>query len=165
MSDPTDLMAQMDQVDLATVETSYPILKTGMAAFTIVECTPTKDDEGKWPYYHMKYALAQDYETQPLDGAPARPIASGFPVTEDIYIGTYQDKKDGTTKPFGVDRMARMREAVFGKATAGAKFNPVEMINQSIMLQLKFNPAPVNKKTGEVYGPRTEITGYVRKKS
>ncbi len=115
----------------------------------------------------MSYSLALPWKTIAHDGVPAKdvnPGDRGSTMTERIYIGKYIDEKDNNTeKWYGVDRIAKLREAVFGKAADGSKFIPMEMIGQTITLKLKFNPKPINKDTKEEYGPRTEIDGYVRK--
>lgn len=166
MSDELNIDALLANVDLATVETSFPILKGGVVQFQITEITNTPaESSDKKPYVAIKYTLAQSWTTQPIDGAPAKDVAPGFPITERIYIFNWTDPKDGTVKNFGLTRLAMLREAVLGKATAGTRFNSAELLGQSVMLKLKFDPAPKNAKTGETYGPQTSVDGYVRKKS
>lgn len=171
MSDELDIMQQMDNIDLAKVETEFPILATGPVTVQIQDCEYRRDTEKKGadakPYLYVSYNLTQPWKTASIDGGPVKEIQPGqrgSTITERIYIGTYEDKKTGETKWYGVDKLALMRECVFGKAPAGTKFNPGEMKGQSLTVKLTFNPAPRNDKTGEVYGPRTEVTGYVRRK-
>lgn len=159
-----DIMNNLDSIDLSKVETSYPILKTGIVPANIVFCEITKDDKvDAKPYVHVKYTLGQEWETVSIDGAPSKVVNVGFPFNERIYFGTYEDKKTGEKKMYGVDRIAKLREAVFGKAEPGTKFNPGDLVGQTVTVKLKFDPAPKNTKTGEVYGPQTTVDGYVRK--
>ena len=94
-----------------------------------------------------------------------QPGQRGMSINERVYVGTYEDKKTGETKWYGVDKLALLRECVFGKATGGTKFVPAELKGQSVTIKLQFEPAPRNEKTGEVYGPRTSVAGYVRPRS
>lgn len=165
-----DILSQINDVDLSKVETSFPILATGIVSVTIGKCEFVTEDSKKKPgekntYLHVDYSLAQPWKTVGIDGAPSKPVNPGdrgSGMTERIYVGKFTDK-NGEEKWYGLDRIAKLREAVYGKASEGTKFIPPEMIGQPVLLNLKFNPAPVNKDTKEVYGPRTEIAGYVRK--
>lgn len=171
MSDAQDILSQLNEVDLSKVETSFPMLATGIVGFVITKSLFVSEDSKKKPgeknvYADLEYSLEAAWKTQPHEGVSSKPINPGdrgSKTSERIYIGKYIDKKDGSEKWYGLDRLAKLREAVFGKAAEGARFQPEELIGQSVLLNLKFNPAPINKDTGEVYGPRTEITGYVRK--
>lgn len=171
MTSEQDILSQVNDVDLSKVETSFPILASGIVTVTIGKCEFVTEDSKKKPgekntYLHVDYSLAQPWKTVPTDGIPSKPVNPGdrgSAMTERIYVGKFIDKKDGSEKWYGLDRIAKLREAVYGKAGEGTKFIAPEMIGQTVLLNLKFNPAPVNKDTGEVYGPRTEIAGYVRK--
>lgn len=169
-----DILDQMNAIDLSKVETSFPLLATGVVEAQIQECefkrdTEKKGDDAK-PYLFVKYALTQPWKTVPHDGAEAKnlnPGDRGMTVTESIYIGTYVDK-NGDTKPYGVDRIALLRECVTGQKAAagtGIKTVPDAVRGQVVLLKLKFDPAPRNNKTNEVYGPRTSVDGYVRRKA
>ncbi len=162
MSQELDVMSQMANVDLSTVETSFPIMKGGIVQATITECTP-EQDEGKPPYMKVGYTLAQEWTTQPLDGLPSKTINPGFPFSERIYVQPWTDPKTGEVKNFGVTRLTLLRECVFGKAQPGTVFNPQELIGQPITVKLEFEAAPKNSKTGEVYGPQTKVATYIRK--
>lgn len=165
-----DILSQLNDVDLSKVETSFPILATGIVSVTIGKCEFVSEDSKKKPgeknvYLRVDYSLAQPWKTVGIDGSPSKPVNPGdrgSQMTERIYVGKFTDK-EGAEKWYGLDRIAKLREAVYGKAAEGTKLMPPEMIGQTVLLNLKFNPAPVNKDTKEVYGPRTEIAGYVRK--
>lgn len=160
-----DILNDLNSIDLSKVETAFPILKTGIVSATITGCEVTKDPNkpDAKPYVLVKYSLAAPWETVSIDGAPTKAVNPGFPFNERIYFGNYQDKTTGETKQYGVDRIAKLREAVFGKAAPGTKFAPEELVGQSITVKLKFDPAPKNSKTGETYGPQTTVDGYMRK--
>lgn len=167
MSSELDILNQLQNIDLSTVETSFPLLASGLLTAQIQECemkrdTDKKGDDAK-PYLWVKYALTQPWQTVAHDGADSKPVNVGFPISERIYVGQYADKKTGEMKWYGLDRIARLREAVFGKAPAGTKVVPAELLGQPITLRLRFDPAPRNDKTGQVYGPQTVVDGYVKK--
>ena len=160
-----DILQSIQDVDLATVETSYPVLMAGVVAATIKEIEfkmieNKKGDTNPWAL--IKYATSQEWKTQPMADSPSRSVTSGFGITERISLKPWTDPKTDEVKNFGLTRLAQLREAVFGKAAPGSKFTPVELINQPITLKLKFDPAPKNKDTGEVYGPQTSVDGYVK---
>lgn len=163
-----DILNQINDTDLSKVETSYPILAAGVVSATIteIELKAIENKEGQSnPWAIVKYTLAQPWKTQPLADAPSRDVSPGFAITERISLKPWEDPKTGEVKNFGITRLAMLREAVFGKAAPGTKFNPEELLGQPITLKLKFDPAPKNKKTGEVYGPATEVDGYVKRKA
>lgn len=163
---PLDLLAEIDNVDLSKVETSYPHLATGNVTFNITDAKITQDDDKpEKPYFLINYALAQDWRTQPFDGIPSKtvaPGARGSEIQQRIYFGYYEDKNH-EEQVYGIPQYAQLREAALGRAEPGAKINPSELIGQTVTLKLKFNPAPTNKEKTETYGARTEIDGYVRK--
>lgn len=162
MSSELDILSQLQNVDLSTVETAYPLLKSGIVSAQIGSIE-TEQDEGKAPYVHIKYTLTEPWETVPFEGRPVKTISPGFPISERIYVQDWTDPKTGEKKNFGITRLAQLREAVFGPATAGTKLVLPELLGQTVTLKLKFDPAPRNKKTNEVYGPQTSVDGYVRK--
>lgn len=169
---PEEVMAQIDNIDLSKVETAFPLLASGAVKTTIIACewrrdTEKKGDEAK-PYIYVEYDLAQPWKTAIRDGIPSKavnPGDRGSKFNERIYVGTYEDKKTGEMKWYGIERYAQLREAALGRAPEGSKINPPELIGQSVTTNLKFEPAPVNKDTKEVMGPRTTVIGYVRKKT
>lgn len=162
-----DILNQIQDVDLSKVETSFPVLAAGIvqAVITSIEFEKRENKKGEHnPWCIVKYTLAQPWKTQPLPDVPVRDVSIGFPITESISIKPWTDPKTGEEKNFGLTRLAMLREAVFGRAAPGAKFVPDELINQPINLRLKFDPAPKNKETGEVYPPQTRVDGYVKAK-
>lgn len=172
MSSDIDILQQINDIDLSKVETSFPLLATGVVLATIIGAEMKRDTEKKGsdakPYIHVEFDLAQAWKTVAHDGAESKvvnPGDRGSKFTKSIYIGQYEDKKTGEMKWYGLDEYARLREAALGKAQPGAKINPAELIGQQMPVKLTFNPAPRNEKTGETYGPRTEVTGYIRKKA
>lgn len=166
MSSELDSLNNPQDIDLSTVETDFPLLASGVVQCQVQECEWKTEDSKKRPgttntYLHLKVVTAQPWNSVAFEGREAKPINPGFPITHRNYVGTYE--KDGATKPYGTEFLARLRESAFGKAAPGTKFNPAEMIGQAVTARLKFEPSPKNKDTGEVYGPRTSIDGFVRK--
>lgn len=159
-----NIMEQLNSVDLSKVETSFPILKAGIVDAQIVDITVVPGENGKAPYVQCKYNLAQDWMTQPIDGGESKPVKPGFPITERVYVNDWEDPKTGEKKNFGRVRLLQLREAVFGPIQPGQKLDFNELRGQSVKLNLKFDPAPKNSKTGEVYGPQTTVASYVRRK-
>jgi len=171
MSEELDVMQMMDSIDLSKVETEFPIPAGGIVAAQIQECEFRRDTEKKGPdakpYLYVTYNFTQPWKTQSIDGGIVKEIlpgGRGSTINERIYVGYYEDKKTGEQKTYGTDRIALLRECVLGKAQPGTKFQPAELKGQSITLKLIFEPAPRNEKTNEVYGPRTSVASYLRKK-
>lgn len=171
MSQELDSISQVQNIDLSTVETEYPLLASGIVAAQVQECEWRTEESKKKPgqmntYLHIKVVTTQPWRSVAFEGREAKEINPGFPITHRNYIGTFVDERDGgKVKPYGEKLIAQLRESAFGRAPAGTRFNPAEMLGQSVMVQLKFEPKPVNKDTGEEYGPRTSISGFVRKAS
>lgn len=173
MSSELDIMSQLDSVDLSKVETSFPILAGGVASGQVTACEFKRDTEKKAdakPYLFIELAITQPWSTQPREGEPGKPLNPGdrgMKTVKRIYFGDYEDKKTGETKKYGFDQMAAFRESAYGKAAEGSKFSsiPTEMLGQNIKFVLKYDPAPKNKDTGEVYGPRTEVDRFIKAKA
>lgn len=162
MSSELDIMEQLNSVDLSKVETSYPVLKAGVVHAQIVELAAVPAEGDKKPYIMAKYTLAQQWESQPLDGSPSKPISPGFPISERIYVNDWTDPKTQEVKNFGRVRLLQLREAVLGPIQPGQKLDFNELRGQSITLKLAFDPAP-RGKDGQTYGPQTSVAGYVKK--
>lgn len=167
MSD-LDIMQAMDNIDLSEVETSFPLLDSGVVTVQIAKCEYGRDEKkgaDAKPYCLVEMALTVPWRTTPLNG-PSKPINPGdrgSKFTERIYVGQYE-KKDGSGLAwYGVDTLAKLRKAAFGKAAPGVKFNPTEMLGQTINVRLKFEAEPKGKD-GTVYGPRTSVSDYISKK-
>src|SRR6187402_298023 len=165
-----DILNQLNDVDLSKVETSFPLLAPGIVPLTIGKVELRRDVEKKGmdakPYYFVEYSLAQPWKTIAFDGVESKPVNPGdrgATFNERIYIGKYNDKNTGEEKWYGLDTIAKLREAALGKAAEGTKFISAELIGQQIMARLQFEPAPRNKDTGETYGPRSSIAAYIKK--
>jgi hypothetical protein len=164
MSD-LDILQQIQDVDLSKVPTAFPTLAAGVVQCTIasIEFENRENKKGVTnPWAIVKYTLAQPWKTQPLPDVPVQDIGVGFIITERISLKPWTDPKTNEEKNFGIQRLALLRHAVFGAAAPGTKFFPDELINQPITLKLKFDPAPKNKETGEVYPPQTNVDSYVK---
>lgn len=154
MSSELDIMSKLDSVDLSTVQTDFPLLKSGVVSAQIAAIEPD-NTKGR---VQVKYTLAQEW--QDIDGKVIHP---GFTFSEFIYLNDWEDPKTGEVKNFGVQRLAQLRAAIFGKADPGTKLNLQELLGQMVTLTLKYDPEPRNKK-GEVFGPQTSVTRYVKAK-
>jgi hypothetical protein len=151
---------------LSKVETSYPVLQSGIVQAQLVdfslEMVKKKGTEETYPNASIKWSLAQPWKTVSIDNAPSKEVNPGFIITENIYLGDWTDEKTGEVKNMGIQRLALLREAMLGKAETGTKFNPEELKGNIALLKLEFNPSPRGKK-GETFGPRTDVVTYVRK--
>jgi len=173
MSD-IDILQQMDNIDLSKVETSFPLLASGIVQANIVDAKFVQEDSKKRQgqktnHLFVEYTLAQPWKTSGHDGPvkTINPGDRGSKFSERIYFGTFIDEKDGgKEKPYGLDRILKLREAIYGKADESVKFSsiPPTLIGQTVTVNLKFEPAPVNSETKEVMGPRTSVAGYVKKR-
>lgn len=171
MSDDIDILQQVNEIDLSTVETSFPLLASGAVKATVVSAKWDKADSKKKAgqtntFALIEYALAQPWKTSGHDGPvkTINPGDRGSKIIERVYVGKFIDEKDDNKeKWYGVDRLTKLREAIFGKAPEGTKLVLDELIGQEVTLRLLFEAAPVNKDTKEVMGPRTQVQDYVRK--
>lgn len=165
MSTELDIMSQLNSVDLSKVETSFPILKPGILQFQIKEIgVVTPDESDKKPFVGIEYTLLQPWESQPLDGGAAKPIAAGYPIRERVYVNDWTDPKTNEVKNFGRVQLLKLREAIFGPIQPGQRLDFNEMRGQTVTLRIGFDPAPKNRKTGETYGPQNTVEAYVKAK-
>ena len=158
MSDEVDILSQLDNIDLSTVQTGFPLLKTGIVSMTITGFEDDRADNGT-QILKVKLALAQ-----PWQDVDSKTVNQGFPMTDFIRFNEWVDPKTNEKKNFGLLRVAELRAAVMGKAKPGDRFNREQLINQVVQVSLKYDPAPTNKTTKEVYGPQTTIARYITKK-
>ncbi len=154
MSNDIDILQQINDIDLSTVQTGFPLLKSGVVPLTI----QSFEDDVEKKALKVKLVTAAPWED--IDGKVIHP---GFPITDFIRFNTWTDA-DGKEKNFGVERVVNLRAAVFGKAKPGDKFDRTALLGQQVQARLKYDPAPRNKKTQEVYGPQTTIEAYLIKK-
>jgi hypothetical protein len=166
-----DILQQINDVDLSKVETDFPLLASGIVTLNIDKLDwkqeESKKELGKTNTYLLcEFSLAQPWKTAPREGIPSKAINPGdrgSKIIERIYVGKKVDEKTGEEKWYGLDTITKLREAVYGKAAEGSKFDPNVLLGQQLQAELKFDPAPVNKETKEVYGPRTTIKNFIRK--
>jgi len=167
MSD-IDILQQMNDIDLSKVETSFPMLDSGIADFQVKACEMRRDTDKKAdakPYCFIELTLTAPWRTTSFNGDSRviNPGDRGSTINKRVYIGQYEDKNTHELKWYGIDELARFRESAYGKAPAGTKFNPAEMLGQNIKARLKFDPAPKGKD-GTIYGPRTEVDAFIAKR-
>ena len=159
-------MTDINDLDLSTVETDFPLLASGIAVVQVQSCAlqPADDKkQGSFPYLEIKFALTQPHQTAAGEGRTVKTINPGdrgSSVNHRIYYGVSYKKKEEGTK-FGYDAIAKFREAVFGKATAGTKFSCDEMLGQQLSVRLLFEAHP--QRDGTEYGPRTTVADFIRK--
>lgn len=166
MSDELKAMEDLNNLDLSTVETDFPLLDSGIVSLQVQECEIKKDEEkaDAYPYVHIKVALTAPHRTTGAAGRTVKTVSPGdrgSTLTHRIYFGTSYKKKEEGTK-FGYDAIAKFRESVFGKAKPGDRFNPAEMLGQDLTARLAFEESP-SDKNGKTYSPRTSIADFVRK--
>lgn len=171
MSSDLDILQQINSVDLSKVETSFPILDSGLVRVNIAKAEWKQEESKKEPgktntYMEVQFSLAQSWRTVHHEGQISKavnPGDRGSTFTERIYVGKYNDKNTGEEKWYGLDQVAKLRESVFGKAAEGSRIDLLELIGQQATVKLQFEPAPKNDKTGEVMGPRTKVASYIKK--
>lgn len=166
MSEDLSAMTDINDLDLSTVETDFPLLDSGIARMQIQECEIKPKDDQKpesYPYLHIKLSLVRPHRTTTAGGRVVKPINPGdrgSSLTHRIYYGvSYKKKEEGTR--FGYDAIAKFREAVFGKATPGTKFNAAEMLGQEVDVRLLFEESPKGRD-GQTFGPRTVVADFIR---
>lgn len=161
---PLDILQQIQSTDLAKVETDFPNLATGNVATTIVAAAwDTSTDK---PFLGLTYELTQPWKTQAHGDVASKavnPGDRGAKFNQRIYVGQYEDGQTHETKVYGLDSVAKLFKAVFGKDTTikADTEGVMQLLGMPVVATLKFDPAPRNKKTGEVFGPKTEVTGWV----
>jgi hypothetical protein len=163
-----DILNSLQNVDLSKIETSFPLLKTGnvLAQISKMEFASKgkkEDENDQYINCKLEYTLQQPWETVPIDGAPSKAVSPGFKFTENIYCSPWTDPETKEVKNFGLQRLTLLRECIYGKAPPGTALKKEDFLGRTVMVKLKFEPAPVDKKTKQVMGPQTKVDGYVRK--
>lgn len=156
-----DILSQIDNIDLSTVETARPNLPSGVYLMTVkkVELQDQKAPKtGK--NLSIQLGLVEPATSVPNHKGETQTLQPGFPVF-DLISMTKTFRENGEVKYDPLPRLAKFREAVLG--SKDGKFMPLEQyLGQQVMVKVKFE-ADSKGKDGESYGPKTSVQDYVRR--
>jgi len=163
MTQDIDILSQIDNIDLSTVETARPFLPSGIYEFVVqkMELVDQKSPKtGK--NLSIQLGLVEPAQSVPNDKGETQLLNPGFPVFDLISLtATFND--DGSKKYDPLPRLAKFREAVLGDKSG--KFMPLEQyIGQRVMVKVNYSATNVDRKTGQDYGPKTTVSDYVKRK-
>lgn len=158
-----DILSQIDNIDLSTVETARPHLASGVYEFTVqkMELVDQKAPKtGK--NLNIQLGLVEPAQSVPNEKGETKLLNAGFPVFDLISL-TKTFKENGDVNYDPLPRLAKFREAVLG--SKDGKFMPIEQyIGQRVMVKVNYSATNVDKKTGQDYGPKTSVSDYVKRK-
>lgn len=144
MPDETDIL----NVDLTSVDTSYPLLAAGVYPFTVAKCEygKTKDGTGNLVKIQLKLNVA----AKDIKGAP---VNVGFTINDQISV-TPSEKY---TTDMITRALKKFREGVVGKAPG--PFAPIDQyVGQTVVANISIE----EDKNGK-YEPRNRVKAYVPK--
>lgn len=150
MSDDLDISAQLDNIDLSTVSTSFPMLAAGLQEVNVAE---VKIEPQKAPKTgkNLKIKLTLVNPAVDIEG---KTVNAGFPLFDTVSL-TKTFKDDGSVKYDPTPKLALFKEVVTG--SKDGTFMPLEQyIGKSCLVQVSFVPAQ-----GE-FGPQNRIQRYVK---
>lgn len=144
--DDIDILNDMDNVDLSSVNTDFPLLPKGTYEFTVTEAqvVSSKNREGG-KVFEVKAALNQQARS-----TLGREINAGFPLT--FRVGLTPTEK--YTQQAIAENLAKFQEAVLGNK---GRFMPME---QYIGKTFKAN---IGIDKTEQYGERNEFLRLLKK--
>jgi hypothetical protein len=150
MSD-LDILNEQNDIDLSSVDTSYPILPKNLYKFTVadIKIVPGKTREGS-KVLEVKCELAED-----AVAISGRHINAGFPLT--FRIGLTPTEK--YTESMRNESLARFMDAVVGESArkANGKLQPIErFMGQTFQANLLV-------KEDEQFGTRNEFGRLIKK--
>ena len=145
MSDtPTgDIMSDLDNLDLSTVKSGFPILPEGLVNVTVLEIKTEPNKAGTGQNLKLKLGLVD-----PATDVDGKAVNPGFPIFDLISL-TPTEKYD--PRP----RLADFKEAALG--TKAGPFNPIEQyLGVTLTVRLKID-------RNEQYGTKNVVARYVKK--
>jgi len=150
MSD-IDIMQQLSNTDLSTVQTALPTLADGLYEATVAEIKTKPNSKGTGHNLEIKVTL--NSSAPALVNDQPTTVNPGFPVFDTISLVQTTDEA-GAVKYDPLPKLAAFREACTG-SKAGS-FMPLEQyIGARIAIRTKIE----TDKTGQ-YAPRARIMKY-----
>lgn len=158
-----DILSQIDNIDLASVETARPNLPSGVYRFRVTKMELVDQKAPKTgKNLSIQLGLTEPAQSVPNAKGETQLLNAGFPVFDLISL-TKTFREDGSVKYDPLPRLAKFREAVMG--SKDGKFLPVEQyIGMEVTARIRFE-ADSKGKDGESYGPKTSVQDYVRQTS
>lgn len=162
MSNDIDILAQIDNIDLSTVETARPNLPSGMYLMQVKEMKLVDQKAPKTgKNLSIQLGLVEPALAVPNEKGEQQKLNPGFPVFDTIsLVQTFNP--DGSVRYDPLPRLAKFREAVVG--SKDGKFMPLEQyVGQQVMVKVSYTASNVDRKTGQDYGPKSSVQDYVRR--
>lgn len=162
MSDDIDILNQLSNINLSSVQTSFPLLATGLYDLTVAEM---KVEQQKAPKVgnNIKIKLTTQNPSVDIDGKQVNP---GFPMFDTISL-TKSFKEDGSINYDPAQKLAAFKEAVTGskEGSFGAPAEWAELyVGKTVQARVTYSPTSVDKRTQKDYGPQSRIDRYVKQK-
>ena len=160
MSNDADILSQIDNIDLSTVETARPFLPTGIYQMRVAKMELVDQKSPKTgKNLNIQLALVEPTNSQPNDKGETSRLNPGFPIFDLVSL-TPTFNEDGSKKYDPLPRLARFREAVMGDKAG--KFMPLEQyIGRTVTVKVQYSASNVDKRSGEDYGPKNSVRDYV----
>ena len=161
MSQDIDILSQIDNIDLASVETARPNLPTGLYRFKVAKLELVDQKAPKTgKNLSIQLGLVEPQQSVPNSKGESQVLNVGFPVFDLISL-TKTFKENGEVNYDPLPRLAKFREAVLGDKSG--KFMPLEQyLGREVIVKVRYSETNIDKKTGQDYGPKTSVNDYVR---
>lgn len=137
----TDCLSILDNVDLAKVDRSFPILKEGAY---VVEIAKFETKENKSKNGHNLYVTLK--LTAPALTVDGKTMNAGFPINDLISLVR-------TEKYNPLEKLADIQLAALGKQQSGFRFG--DYIGRKVTIRLKI-------EEDEEYGTKNRVARYVK---
>lgn len=155
-----DVFAQLDSIDLSSVETAKPMLSPGLYDVIVakVETADVKPPKvGK--LLKITLTLTQPAQSVPNDKGETQTINAGYPIFDQISLSKTFDES-GQVKYDPLPALARFREATIGDKSG--QFLPLEQyIGRQVKIQVAYD-SNSKGKDGQEFGPKNSIKRYVK---
>lgn len=162
MSNDIDILTQIDNIDLSTVDTDRPQLPSGLYEMKVAKMELVDQKAPKTgKNLQIQLGLVEPALSVPNSKGEQQKLNPGFSVFDLISL-TATFNEDGSKKYDPLPRLAKFREAVIGDKAG--RFMPLEQyIGQTVMVKVAYSATNVDKRSGEDYGPKTSVKDYVRR--
>lgn len=148
MSNEVQSIDSLFNADLGGVETAFPLLEAGSVPCIIAAMTQGETKEKKSPVLNIKLTTAVPWKTTKGETKNA-----GFPLLDMVSLTTTH-AEDGSVKYSPLQRLAQIKEAVFGDKS-GPFGSPAMYVGKPVTVRIKI-------ETNAEFGDRNRVQAYVK---